>query len=102
MTMTMLLLFLLFLKTTTRFGAKRARTGGIFSASYSRFFSGFSEEDASLLLLLLNERTMIKRTENPRLSGRSIDDDARKFPSLSLSSSSSKARFWVVRKGEQV
>ena len=85
MTMTMLLLFLLFLKMTTRFGAKRARTGGIFSASYSRFFSGFSEEDASLLLLLLNERTMIKRTENPRLSGRSIDDDARKFPSLSPS-----------------
>ena len=74
MTMTMLLLFLLFLKTTTRFGAKRARTGGIFSASYSRFFSGFSEADASPLLLL-NERTMRKRAENPRLLSR---------PSLSL------------------
>ena len=72
MTTTMLLLFLLFLKTTTRFGAKRARTGGIFSASYSRFFSGFSAEADASLLLLLNERTMRKRTENPRLSGRSL------------------------------
>tara|TARA_B100000482_G_scaffold109714_1_gene79243 strand:+ start:89 stop:376 length:288 start_codon:yes stop_codon:yes gene_type:complete len=91
-----LFLLVVLLKTPTRFGAKRARTGGIFSASYSRFFSGFSEADASPLLLL-NERTMRKRAENPRLLSR---------PSLSLFLcfffESAILLFSVVRKGEQV
>ena len=85
MTMTMLLLFLLFLKMTTRFGAKRARTGEyifgvVFALLFWLFGGGYISSSSS------SQRTNDDKTHGkPTPFGRSIDDDARKFPSLSPS-----------------